>query len=112
MQDHGLGVPPLGSKDGYFEVIFKGPGNDLDRLTVPTSAPLVTPTIETRLSERQKKIMAQAVREGSVTTSWCIKELRVIRDTAHRDLVGLTEIGLLEAQGAGRSAKYVPKGSP
>jgi predicted HTH transcriptional regulator len=110
MRDHGLEAPLLGSLDGYFEVIFKGPGNDLDRLTVPTSALLVTPAIEAQLSERQKKIMAQAVREGSVTTGWCIKELGVVRDTAHRDLVGLTEFGLLEAQGAGRSAKYVPKG--
>ena len=88
---------------------FKGPGENLDRLAVPSSALLVTPAMEAQFSDRQKKIMQQAVREGSVTTGWCMNEFGIVRDTAYRDLVGLMRFGLLEAQGAGRSAKYVLK---
>jgi predicted HTH transcriptional regulator len=44
-----------------------------------------------------------------VTTGWCMETLGVVRDTAHRDLVGLVELGLLARTGAGRAVKYVPK---
>ena len=66
-------------------------------------------TQEARLNGRQRKIMAQALRKGSVTTGWCMETLGVARDTAHRDLVGLVELALLVSEGSGRGAKYISK---
>ena len=36
-----------------------------------------------------------------------MKAFRVVRDTAHRDLVNLVELNLLVPKGAGRGAAYV-----
>lgn len=114
MRDHGLDEPILGTDTGYFQIIFPGVGENIERLRVPQMQPSVSPAVEAQLNERQKKILAHALEVGSVTTGWCVKTLGVVRDTAHRDLVGLVELGLLIAKGSGRSAKYVPKegGSP
>lgn len=113
MLDHGLDPPLLGTDMGYFQVIFLGPGENIERLRVPEKRLLVTPAVEAGLNERQRRIMAQALETGSVTTGWCMETLGVVRDTAHRDLVGLVKRDLLVRKGSGRSAKYFPKeGSP
>lgn len=64
--------------------------------------------LESSLSERQRKILAHALEAGSVTTGWCIEALGVVRDTAHRDLLGLLELKLLIRKGSGRGTEYVP----
>jgi len=110
MLDHGLDQPLLGTDTGYFQVTFPGPGDNIDRLRVPERQLLVTPAVEAQLNERQRKIMTEAIESGAVTTGWSIEALGVARDTAHRDLVGLVELGLLVRQGSGRAAKYVPRG--
>ena len=69
----------------------------------------MTPAVEAQLNDRQKKILLHALERGSVTTGWCIKKLGVVRDTAHRDLVGLVEMNLLVRKGSGRGAVYVPQ---
>ena len=109
MLDHGLDWPLLGADTGYFQITFPGPGDDLDRIQVPEARLRVTPAVEAQLNERQRKILAHAVEAGSVTTRWCIETLGVVRDTAHRDLVGLVELGLLTRRGSGRAASYVLK---
>lgn len=109
MLDHGLDQPLLGTDTGYFQVTFPGPGDNLDRLLVPETRLLVTPAIEAKLNARQRKIMAQALENGSVTTGWCLENLGVVKDTAHRDLVGLVDLDLLVRRGSGRGAKYIPK---
>lgn len=109
MLDHGLNPPLLGTETGYFQVTFAGPGEDIDRLRVPESRLVVTPAVEAQLNERQRTILAHALESGSVTTGWCMETLGVVRDTAHRDLVGLVELGLLARTGAGRAAKYVAR---
>ncbi len=109
MLDHGLDRPLLGTDTGYFQVTFPGPGADIDRLRVPESRLVVTPAVEAQLTDRQRRIVAHALENGSVTTGWCMESLGVVRDTAHRDLVGLVEMGLLVRSGSGRAAKYVPK---
>jgi predicted HTH transcriptional regulator len=109
MLDHGLDRPLLGTDTGYFQVTFLGPGGDIDRLRVPESRLAVSPAVEARLNERQRRIVAHALEVGSVTTRWCMDELGVARDTAHRDLVDLVELDLLVRKGAGRATRYVPK---
>ena len=109
MLDHGLDRPLLGTDTGYFQVTFPGPGENIDRLRVPQSRLVVTPAVEAQLNQRQRTILAHALESGSVTTGWCMETLGVVRDAAHRDLVGLVELGLLARTGAGRAVKYVPK---
>ena len=109
MLDHGLDQPILGSDTGYFQITFPGPGENVERLRVPEKQLLVTPAVEAQLNERQRKILAHALEIGSVTTGWCMETLGVVRDTAHRDLVGLVDLDILVRKGSGRGARYVPK---
>ncbi len=109
MLNHGLDPILLGTDTGYFQVTFLGPGDDIGRIRVPEGKLLVTPSVESRLNERQRRILAQALENGSVSTSWCMETLGVVRDTAHRDLLGLVKLGLLVRRGSGRAAKYVPR---
>jgi predicted HTH transcriptional regulator len=110
MLDHGLEAPAFTEQDGYFVVTFPGPSGDYDRLKVPADAVgLVSPAVESRLNKRQKTIMRQVQKEGSVTSGWCRENLPVVYDTIRRDLLGLIEFGLLEPHGRGRNARYVLK---
>ena len=111
MLDHGLDQPLLGTDTGYFQVTFPGPGENLDRIRVPETRLAVTPAMEARLNERQRKIMAQVAQAGHVTSRWCVRNLNVVKDTAHRDLVELVELGLLVRTGRGRNVAYRPKES-
>jgi len=109
MRGHGLDQPILGADTGYFQITFPGPGENIERLRAPEERLLVTPAVEAQLNERQRQILAHALETGSVTTGWCIETLGVVRDTAHRDLVGLVELNLMIRKGSGRGAKYAPK---
>ncbi|MFA5865758.1 MAG: ATP-binding protein [Phycisphaerae bacterium] len=111
MLNHGLDLPVLATETGYFQVIFSGPGDNLGRLRVPPSAgtELIPPAIEAKLNKRQKKIVAQVLKEGSVTSGWCVKHLGVVYDTANRDLIGLADKQIIERLGRGRGVKYVLK---
>lgn len=106
MLNHGLDQPLLGTVTGYFQVTFPGPGENFDRIRVSETRLVVTPALEARLNERQKRIMEQVAKSGAVTSRWCVHELRVVKDTAHRDLVELVELGLLVRVGQGRSVAY------
>jgi len=91
-------------------VTLPGPAGNFDRIKTPaiTIGP-VTPAIEARLNERQKRIFARVMAEGMVTRGWCVTEFGVANDTAGRDLKGLIELGLLELVGKGRAVRYVAK---
>ncbi|MCI0533980.1 MAG: DUF4062 domain-containing protein [Verrucomicrobiales bacterium] len=111
MIDHGLDQPRLATDTGYFQVIFSGPGDDLERLRVPAAraGEIVPPSVEWQLNERQKKIVAQILKEGFVTSGWCRKRFPVVYDTIRRDLLGLLDLGVIEQTGKGRSTRYVLK---
>jgi ATP-dependent DNA helicase RecG len=109
MLNHGLEQPLIGTDTGYFQVTFLGPGDELDRIRVPEARLQMSLALEARLSSRQRKILAQVLEAGSVTTKWCMESLSVARDTAHRDLIGLVELGLLARKGSGRAAEYLLK---
>jgi predicted HTH transcriptional regulator len=73
----------------------------------PGKAALVTQAIEAQLNDRQKQIMKQVLESGSVTRRWCVSQFQIANDTAGRDLKQLRELGLLIAEGKGRSVRYV-----
>ena len=107
MLNHGLDVPTFAEQDGYFVVTFPGPNGNYDRIKTPeTTTGLVSPAIEAQLNDRQKKIMAQVAQTGHVTSRWCVTNLNVVKDTAHRDLVDLVNRGLLARTGRGRNVAY------
>jgi len=112
MLDHGLDQPRLATESGYFQVILLGPADDMGRLRIPTGAAgqIIPPSIEQKLNERQKKIIAHVLQEGSVTSGWCKEQFKVVYDTANRDLIELVDWNILDRQGKGRSTKYVLKG--
>ena len=109
MLNHGLDQPLLDTNTGYFQVTFPGPSDDLDRLRVPDSAPgmMVTPAIEARLNERQKRMVALLVAGEKLTSRRCEQEFGITRDTAARDFGLLMELGLAMRQGRGRSTSSV-----
>jgi ATP-dependent DNA helicase RecG len=109
MLNHGLDQPILSTETGYFQITFPGPGDDIDRIRVPETRLMVTPAIEAHLNKRQRKIVEHVLEHGSVTTGWCMARLRVVRDTAHRDLLHLVGLNVLVRKGAGRAATYVLK---
>lgn len=59
-------------------------------------------TSSTRLSTRQKQVLALVLESGSAGPSLVSKELRVGLSTAYRDLASLEEMGLIEADGGKR----------
>ncbi|HOW64703.1 MAG TPA: ATP-binding protein [Candidatus Paceibacterota bacterium] len=108
MLNHGLEEPKIDQQDGFFVVTLPGPDGKYDRIRTPAcvSGP-VTPAIEAQLNDRQKKIMIEAQKNGSVTSGWCRKVFGVALLTVQRDLAGLIDAGLLEPKGKGRNARYV-----
>ena len=110
MLDHGLEEVKIAQQDGFFVVTLPGPAGNFDRIKTPaTAVGPVTPAIEARLNERQKRIIARVMAEGVVTRSWCVAEFGVANDTAGRDLKGLIQLGLVELVGKGRAVHYVIK---
>jgi predicted HTH transcriptional regulator len=107
MLDHGLDSPVLGADTGYFSITFQGPGDNVERLRVRDDRLLVTPSIEARLNERQKQILAHVLESGSVTSGWCLKEFGIVYNTAYRDLDAMVRLGLLRREGSGRGTHYM-----
>jgi ATP-dependent DNA helicase RecG len=107
MLNHGLDAPLYAQQDGYFVVTFQGPNENYERLKLPDDAVgFITPAVEAQLNERQKKIMVQVQREGTVTSGWCRKTFDVTYDTANRDLLDLVERKLLIKAGKGRATHF------
>lgn len=110
MLDHGLDPPILGTDMGYFQVVFMGPGENIERLRVSEKRLLVNPALEARFNERQKLIVKHVIESGSVTSGWCLKEFGVVYNTAYRDLDALVRLGVLKQEGRGRGTRYSLQG--
>ncbi len=107
MLNHGLDVPTFAEQDGYFVVTFPGPNGNYERLKVAEGTPgLVSPAVEAQLNDRQKAIMVEAQKAGSVTSGWCRKRFGVTYNTAYLDLSDLVERKLLVQAGKGRATRY------
>jgi predicted HTH transcriptional regulator len=108
MVNHGIGEPRLDQQDGFFVVTLPGPDGNYDRIRTPENvAGEITPAIEARLNERQRQILLHLQQEGFVTNKWVQETLKVVRDTAYRDIQELVELKLIEKTGRGRSTRYV-----
>lgn len=107
MLNHGLDQPLLGTDTGYFQVTFPGPADNLDRIRVPETWPLVTPAMEAQLNERQKKMLVLLVEGQELTSRRCEEEFGITRETATHDFSLLIEFGLAKRVGQGRSTRYV-----
>jgi len=111
MLNHGLDLPLLGTDMGYFQVTFPGPGENIDLLRVPMEKRLlVTPAVEARLNERQRKILQWLAEGQELTSRQCEAEFGVSRTITAGDFGLLVELGLAEELGAGRSTPYRLKG--
>jgi len=111
MLNHGLDLPLLGTDMGYFQVTFPGPGENIDLLRVPMEKRLlVTPAVEARLNERQRKILQWLAEGQELTSRQCEAEFGVSRTITAGDFGLLVELGLAEKLGAGRSTRYRLKG--
>jgi len=110
MLDHGLDKPLIGTDTGYFQVAFPGPADNLDRIRVPESRLVVTPAIEARLNERQRKMMQWFAEGKELTSRQCEAEFGVTRPVTAGDFGKLVKMGLAEKIGAGRSTRYRFKG--
>jgi ATP-dependent DNA helicase RecG len=110
MLDHGLDAPSFAEEDGYFVVTFAGPSGNYARLKVQEGATgIVTPSIESQLSPRQRKMVGRLARGEELTSRECQRRYKVSAQALHRDFQKLVSLGLAKAVGSGRSARYILK---
>lgn len=64
------------------------------------------------LNDRQRRIVRHVLETGSVARRWCVGEFQIANDTAGCDLKDLKDIGILTAEGKGRSLRYVMRSAP
>lgn len=109
MLDHGLDKPVISLLDGEVVVTLPGPGENLDRIRVPSNAAIgLQPSIDAKLNDRQKRALQEAIINGSVTSGWICDSQHVSRETSVQDLTGLVELKLLIRVGKGRGTRYEP----
>lgn len=106
MLDHGLDQPILGTDTGYFQITFPGPGDDIERLTVPERRLLVTPAVEATLSKRQREMAKLLVAGEELTGRACEAIFGVTRPVLTKDFNYLVALGIAEQVGRGRSTRY------
>jgi len=73
---------------------------------VPEKLIRVTPTVESQLNERQRKMMQWLAEGKELTIRQCEAEFGVTRSVTSVDFGKLVEMGLAEKLGAGRSTRY------
>lgn len=106
MLDHGLEAPEYSFRDGYFTVILRGPGDNVDKITLPSRGGIPA-SVEERLSDNQRQILEWLAAGETMTNRKCQKRLGVSKVTATKELRALVVHGLAEQIGKGRSIRYV-----
>jgi len=61
------------------------------------------------LTEKQMKIMENIISNGQITSGEIQKMFEISRQAAHKEIIKLTEINLIEQKGAGKAIYYVIK---
>jgi len=106
MLDHGLDHPLIATDMGYFQVIFNGPGANVERLRVPETGLMVTPTIKAQLNDRQRDMLSRLVGGEELTSRQCQKRYKLSPQAVYEDFQKLTELGIVHKIGLGRSTRY------
>lgn len=104
----GLREPQFDLKEGYFTVIFTGPGKSLAGLHPRTPRVLVeVPSGKAeRMSGTQKRIVRRLLRSDMVTVPELTDELAITPQAIRKALVGLIRSGLVVQQGHARATFY------
>ena len=110
MLDHGLAMPNYEFRDGYFTVVLKGPGNDVESIRIPNIEEEVGSSVYEHLTERQRE-MAKTIASGAVLTSReCQKRHGISGVMVARDFQALLDAGIANRVGNGRNTRYVYHG--
>jgi ATP-dependent DNA helicase RecG len=109
MLDHGLEKPKLGTNTGYFQITLVGPGDDLDRLRVPSGVvgQLISPSLEAELTDRQREMVKMLANGEQLASKRCQELFAVSRPSLAKDFRRLVELGIAERQGQGRATRYI-----
>jgi predicted HTH transcriptional regulator len=106
MLDHGLDPPILGTDMGYFQVVFQGPGENIERLRIPEKRLLVTPSMEAQLNERQRDMVSRLVGGEELTSRRCQELYKLSPQAVYEDFQRLMELGIARKIGSGRATRY------
>lgn len=109
MIDHGLKAPEYIFRDGYFTVILRGPGDNINQIRTPTETGIQA-SVEEYLTERQRHILELLAAGETITNRECQERFQISKVTATKDLTILVEAGLAAQIGRGRSVRYVYNG--
>ena len=110
MLNHGLDEPLITIADNEVVVVLRGPGEDMNRIRISENITAgLSPSVAAKLNERQKVILAEIVKNGTVSTGWITTTLGIVKDTAGRDIKELVVYGLIVPKGQGRGRHYVLK---
>jgi ATP-dependent DNA helicase RecG len=109
MIDHGLKAPEYIFREGYFTVILRGPGDDIDQIRIPAETGIPA-SVEEHLTERQRRILELLAAGETITNRGCQERFKISKVTATKELMTLVESGLADQIGKGRSVRYVYKG--
>jgi ATP-dependent DNA helicase RecG len=107
MLNHGLDQPLLGTDTGYFQVMFPGPGQNLDRIRVPKTRLAVTPAVEAELNKRQVDMVRRLINGEQLTSRQCRKLYALSAQAVYKDFQKLVELGIALKIGSGRATRYV-----
>ena len=109
MVNHGLKPPRFKKAQGKrFEVTLLSPGDRLASLKPSTVHKVwaIDTFTKTQLSDRQKKVVTQVQKNGSVTSRWCQDKFKISRETANHDLSELIDLKIVKRVGKGKATRY------
>lgn len=86
MLNHGLDEPLITIADNEVVVVLRGPGEDMNRIRFPENITAgLSPSVAAKLNERQKVILAEIVKNGTVSTGWITKTLGILISRTNYD---------------------------
>lgn len=110
-KDAGLPPPDFANTDGYFTVIFRGPGKSMAGLKPQKARPVfsIEPSLLDQLTSNQKTIVRKLLKTATVQVPEIAARLRVTPQAIRKDMAALQRLGLVEKRGSARATYYVLK---
>jgi ATP-dependent DNA helicase RecG len=109
MEERGSGLQRM--HDILFERGFPPPQFSFDNgffvVTIFSAGTGIAPELQTKLTDRQKKILDFVIKNGKITNLICVEEFGISPRTALRDIQNLVSLGFFVPEGKGRSAYFV-----